>query len=546
MICLKYKKKDFLCIKKSILMSLFYSILITSILLVMDKIYSTSNTFFLFETTKRESYRLLFYILLISLIPQRKIRIFLFSILLLFSFLQYIHFEYFGKNIGAIEFYLFFTDLHEVFLTLQTIWGIVFIPALIVLSSAIIIYFVDRAWGHKVFKYKYGLHIFIISLLILSGKVFYLANIKEEGFKHKDGKFIYPLTNRHSARNFFVSLNYFITGIVPKKLSPNASQYPILEEPKILSQNLSRNVFLIIGESLRYDTFSLHDNKLTPQLQRLKNDENFMFKKVYSGGTMTKISVATLINRLKYPSSSEQVNKENNCLFKLAKNNHFNTYFITAHEKKALGDMRDLMCPKFIDKTIARDDFDKYIVPSGYDEDLRRVLETLEMNKENNFVVLEQRGSHAPYALQYPKEFDKYTPYENTALYTDHTLYNLIQFIDKNSTKETYVLYVSDHGELLGENGKNGHGHLEKHVYEVPFLMYINSNVKKTKEIFKNIKSHFDISSYITSLLGYEVHLEQNEDKVIYILNADLEGFSGYGKIKIINGREEQVKILFN
>jgi len=546
MLCLKYKKKDFLCIRKSLLIGLVYTALITFILLVMDKIYSTSNEFFLFEFTKRESYRLFFYILLISIVPQRKIRLTLISVLLMFSFLQYVHFEYFGKNIGAIEFYLFFSDFHEVMETLNTIWSIAYIPLAIVLTALGFMYFIDIKLGDKIFKYKYGIHIFLISILILSGKVFYLSNIKEKGFQHKDGKFIYPLTDRHSARNFFVSINYFITGIVPKKLISQSSNFPTLEEPNLVSSDLNRTIILIIGESLRYDTFSLYDNKLTPQLQELKSSSNIFFKKVYAGGTMTKTSVATLINRLKYPGSLEQVNNENNCLFKLAKNNNFNTYFITAHSNKALGDMRDLMCPKFIDKTISRDDFDQYIVPSGYDEDLKKVLSKINIDGSNNLFVLEQRGSHAPYEKQYPSEFNKYTPYENTALYTDHTLANLIKYIKDNVLQKLYILYVSDHGELLGENGKNGHGHLEKHVYEVPFLMYTNSHIQETEEIMKNIDSHFDISNYITSLLGYKTDVEVNEDKVVYILNADLEGFSGYGRIKIIHGNEEQIKILFN
>lgn len=121
---------------------------------------------------------------------------------------------------------------------------------------------------------------------------------------------------------------------------------------------------------------------------------------------------------------------------------------------------------------IPRDIFTDYIVPSGYDEDLQTMLSKLDILHKNNFIVLEHRGSHAPYERQYPTAFNRYTPYENTALYTDHTLYELIQYISNQFSQEYYIFYVSDHGELLGENGKNGHGHLERNVYEVPFLMY--------------------------------------------------------------------------
>ena len=51
-----------------------------------------------------------------------------------------------------------------------------------------------------------------------------------------------------------------------------------------------------------------------------------------------------------------------------------NTYFITAHDNKALADMRNLMCPKYIDTTIVRDDFKKNIIVNGYDEDIKEIL----------------------------------------------------------------------------------------------------------------------------------------------------------------------------
>jgi len=125
-------------------------------------------------------------------------------------------------------------------------------------------------------------------------------------------------------------------------------------------------------------------------------------------------------------------------------------------------------------------------------------------------------------------------------------LYDLIKYIDNEATQETYIFYVSDHGELLGENGKNGHGHLEKNVYEVPFLMYTNSKSKETKEIFSNIRSHYDISNYIIHLLGYKADMPSGADREIYIMNSDLDGFSGYGKIKIVDGIETDIELLRN
>ena len=364
--------------------------------------------------------------------------------------------------------------------------------------------------------------------------------------KQSDNKIIYPVANRHSARNFFVSMNYFLAGILPKKAFGTSLEFPILEKPKLLHYDLNRTVILIIGESLRYDVFALYDNKLTLKLQSLKSDKNFFHKKIYAGGTMTKVSVATLINRLKYPSTLQQINDEKNCLFKLAKENDFGTYFLSAQRDKNLEMIRDMICPKSIDTLITRDTFDSYMLPSGYDEDLKTVLKKLNILDKNNFIVMQQRGSHSPYAKQYPTAFNQYDAYENTALYTDTTLYDLIELIKEDRAQEIFLFYVSDHGELLGENGKQGHGTLEKQVYEVPFLMYTNSRSQELKTVFKTVKSHYDLSNYMLRLLGYEADINRGEDREIYILNSDLDGFSGYGVVKIKDSIEQAMEIRRN
>ncbi len=544
MICLKHKKYNFICIKKSILFSLLYAVLISFIMLLMDSIYTMSNAYFIFEFTSKEFLNKLFiFAILLSIIPKKKLRVGIYLLIVLFSFIQYAHFSYFGKNINAIEFYLMATNMGETFEALNAMLAILLTPIVIAVTGFFLLYLVDLKVASHSFKYKYGGYILLAGLLFLSTQVYYVTHIKKGGLKHSDSKLLYPTTNRHSARNFFVSANYFLFGILPKKLFSNTVNFPVLKKPTLVHSDVNRTIVLVIGESLRYDTFALHDNKLTPKLQTLKEDNNFFHKKIYSGGTMTKISVSTLINRLKYPGGLVQVSQENNCLFKLAKENKFDTYFLSAQSTSQLQIIRDMMCPKYINKLIDRDSFETYIKPSGYDEDLQNLLAKLDILKKNHFIVLQQRGSHVPYTHQYPKAYERYTPYENTALYTDNSLFELITYIKNNTKQETFILYVSDHGELLGENGKKGHGHLEKEVYEIPFLMYTNSKDSTLKEQFKHIKNHYDVSNYLLSLLGYDAELYKEEDRKMYILNADFDGFSGYGTIEFKNGIESKIEI---
>jgi lipid A ethanolaminephosphotransferase len=93
-------------------------------------------------------------------------------------------------------------------------------------------------------------------------------------------------------------------------------------------------------------------------------------------------------------------------------------------------------------------------------------------------IVLHMMGNHGPaYFKRYPPEFRRFVPdcataelrscsreevvnaYDNAILYTDHILASLIGTLNARSqTLDTAMLYVSDHGESLGEKGLYLHG----------------------------------------------------------------------------------------
>jgi lipid A ethanolaminephosphotransferase len=96
----------------------------------------------------------------------------------------------------------------------------------------------------------------------------------------------------------------------------------------------------------------------------------------------------------------------------------------------------------------------------------------------NRVVVLHPLGNHGPaYFKRYPPEFARYLPacenqdlarcsideiinaYDNALLYTDHVLSRAIAELKAlSATHDTALIYVSDHGESLGENKLFLHG----------------------------------------------------------------------------------------
>ena len=124
----------------------------------------------------------------------------------------------------------------------------------------------------------------------------------------------------------------------------------------------------------------------------------------------------------------------------------------------------------------------------------------------NLFVVLHQLGSHGPaYFSRYPVQMRKFTPtcdtsdlskctkeqivntYDNTVLYTDHFLAKTIDFLKHQSNYDTAMLYMSDHGESLGENGIFLHGLpysiAPKEQTQIPMVLWMSKGFSNSFSI---------------------------------------------------------------
>ncbi|MGC1440534.1 MAG: phosphoethanolamine--lipid A transferase EptA [Burkholderiaceae bacterium] len=107
--------------------------------------------------------------------------------------------------------------------------------------------------------------------------------------------------------------------------------------------------------------------------------------------------------------------------------------------------------------------------------DIDRRLDSMQTGK--SLLVLHPTGSHGPaYAKKIPPGFTRFTPtcetvqlvncsrqslinaYDNTVLYTDFLLHRLIDKLRERADIASVLIYVSDHGESLGEHGLYLHG----------------------------------------------------------------------------------------
>lgn len=110
-------------------------------------------------------------------------------------------------------------------------------------------------------------------------------------------------------------------------------------------------------------------------------------------------------------------------------------------------------------------------------KDLDGALAMAKGSSADRVLVLHMLGNHGPsYYDRYPPQFARFTPacqnadlgrcsqqdivnaYDNALRYTDHVLATLIDKLKARTDVDTALMYMSDHGESLGEKGLFLHG----------------------------------------------------------------------------------------
>ena len=269
----------------------------------------------------------------------------------------------------------------------------------------------------------------------------------------------------------------------------------------VIKNNKPRLVVLVVGETARRKNFSLYgySRQTNPLLQKR---ELLIINNATSCGTSTQISVPCMLSHL---SRNEYINKKENYQFLpkilekngikvLYKDNNFGGCYKTCEGVETIATQQES------DKKLCNDNgcYDGLL--------LKNLQQYIKKNQSDNiFIVLHQNGSHGPrYNKRYPNEFEKFKPicqnsdisscaeselinaYDNTILYTDYFLDKLIDLVEKSGMIST-VIYASDHGESLGENGVFLHGfpynfapNVQK---EIPFIIWTSKEFDEVKNI---------------------------------------------------------------
>lgn len=249
--------------------------------------------------------------------------------------------------------------------------------------------------------------------------------------------------------------------------------------------------------------------------------------------------------------------KGTHCLFKLAKDQNFSTHFLSIQSADQLRYIAPYVCNAVIDDYRSLEDISPLTEDhqAARDRDLLPSLEVQLESDEKSFIVVHQRGSHAPWNLRSSpeaqifkpegKEDRRITDYDNSVVEFDLFWKDLNTLIKKQK-KKVLVIYLSDHGEALGENSLWGHGFLNKMTYEIPMLIQsFNEDLPNgTKQLPVNLPQ-YNLGLYLLNQLGLETNQKATSIPTDFsIYGNDIDGFAGKAVIEFGLLNEYKAKII--
>lgn len=340
--------------------------------------------------------------------------------------------------------------------------------------------------------------------------------------------------NNKEVRYYINTFNYIYAIGRYHKLSNDAKRkFVILDEAPQLEKTLNgkpRVTVLIVGETARAQNFSLYgyDKETNPRLAQ--NKEIIAFNEVKSCGTATAISLPCMFSPFTAKDFNVTDAKYTQNILDLAKNAGYHVIWLDND------DGCKNVCKRFNMIDAKKDNKEPYCFGNYCHDDilLDGLTAFLKDIKKDTLIVLHTMGSHGPtYYKRYPEKFRHFTPtcdtanlqdctkneivntYNNTIVYTDYIISSAIDILKQYPELQSNMLYVSDHGESLGENNIYLHGlpYLIAPDYQkkVPMILWLNQDTEKEMKVDEKCLreyaktgdfSHDNIFHSVLKLLG--------------------------------------------
>ena len=278
----------------------------------------------------------------------------------------------------------------------------------------------------------------------------------------------------------------------------------ILLPDATIKDNEKSVVILVIGESARSENFSLYGypKNTNPLLSKIPNVSHF---NATSDATYTTAGIKSIVE---HENTDELYEILPNYLYR----NNVDVIWRTTNWGEPPVHIKNYQNREALMPNCKGDgcDYDGILL-SGLKEQI------LASKKNKILIVLHTSTSHGPtYSKKYPAQFEIFKPvcnsvelgncshtelvnaYDNTIVYTDYLLANVIKDLKQLQEYKSAMIFVSDHGESLGENNLYMHGLprsiAPKQQYEIPFIVWTSDNsarqMKPNKILTQNYVFH--------------------------------------------------------
>ncbi|KZE33459.1 phosphoethanolamine transferase [Crenobacter luteus] len=231
---------------------------------------------------------------------------------------------------------------------------------------------------------------------------------------------------------------------------------------------------IVVGETARADHFALNGYPRPTNPRLMREGGVISLGQVRSCGTETAVSVPCMFSGLGRDNYSDGAAKSRENLLDVLRHAGLTVWW-RDNQAGCKG-----VCARVPTMTVTPQTAPAHCADGECRDEglLAGLQDEIDRLPGDGVVVLHMMGSHGPaYYKRYPAAFERFTPvcrtselgrceagqivnaYDNTVLYTDHVLAELIALLRRNAeTLDSAMIYLSDHGESLGENGLYLHG----------------------------------------------------------------------------------------
>lgn len=310
---------------------------------------------------------------------------------------------------------------------------------------------------------------FLVAMLVLAAAsaLFAFQDLSALARNHREVRYLV------TPSNYLVSLSKVLLSTPP---GPTRPLLPIGEDARELPRAAGarpRLLVFVLGETVRAQNWGLNGyiRQTTPELAAMQDIVNF--PDVESCGTSTAVSVPCMFSPYgRHDYDAKKIRSHQSLLHVLQ---HAGVQVLWRDNQSGC----KRVCDGLAFESMA-DATDPALCNGNrcFDEILLSGLQArLAPDGRDRIVVLHMLGNHGPaYYQRYPPAFRHFTPtcdteqlgncsrreivnsYDNAVLYADHVLARTIDLLRNQADYDTALIYVSDHGESLGENRLYLHG----------------------------------------------------------------------------------------